>query len=710
MLLLILPLLLPAEPVNRDTARPFHFTNDVIPLFSRHQCNSSGCHGKAEGQNGFKLSVFGFDPEADYRALLMEGRGRRVLPSAPEMSLLLRKMSGESPHGGGARMRRGSPGYETLRGWIAAGAPFGAADEPTVVRVRVEPREEVLASGSSRQLKVTATYSDGRTLDVTKLARFVTNNEALAAVDADGRVTAGRVPGAAAVMANFMNVYDVFHVLVPRSQRIEPYPDLPAVNVVDRLVNARLKKLNVLPSEPCDDATFLRRVSLDLIGLPPTAEEARAFIHDRAADKRTKAVEALLKRPEFADLMAMRWADLLRVDRSTAGPKQARAYHAWIREQMARNTPVDVFARAILTAEGPLGEVPAGAFYRSVKKPGEQASALAQVFLGVRIACAECHHHPFDRWGQDDYHALSAYFTNVRVAGEVLEASGSAEATQPRTRVRLAARPLAAESPKAFSDGDQRSKLAMWLTSPTNPWFARNVANRVWAQLTGRGLIEPVDDVRDTNPPSNPELLDALAKELTDAKYDVRALIRLIVASRAYQRSTTPNATNAADGQNYSRGLLRRLPAEVLLDAIVRATGGPERFAGAPPGTRAAQLWDNKVNHYFLKAFGRPERGGSCECERNAEPAVAQVLHLLNSPEMEAKVSHASGTAARLVKRFSDDAALVEELYLTYVGRLPAAEEQRTALEHLKGAKSRRQGAEDLAWALLNTLEFTFNH
>ena len=365
-----------------------------------------------------------------------------------------------------------------------------------------------------------------------------------------------------------------------------------------------------------------------------------------------------------------------------------------------------------MTAQGPLSESPAGAFYRAAKKPGEQASSLAQVFLGVRLACAECHHHPFDRWGQDDYHALAAYFSGVRMvktaSGEALEANGMAVAVQPRTGKRMLATPLGRPMPAKIVEGDRRDELAAWLASPRNPWFARNIANRVWAHLTGRGLVEPVDDLRDTNPPSNPALLDALADHLAKNRFDVKSLIRFIMASRTYQRSTTPNATNREDAQNYSRALLRRVPAEVLLDMVGDATGVPERFKGAPGGTRAVQLWDNKVDHYFLKAFGRPARAGSCECERNAEPAVAQVLHLLNAPEIEAKLGHAAGRIARLQSK--SDASLVEELYLAFCSRLPSAKERAAALAHLERAKSRREGAEDLAWSLLNALEFSFNH
>jgi len=694
--------------------RGHHFENDVVPVLSRHGCNSSGCHGKAEGQAGFKLSVFGFDPDADYRALVMEGRGRRLTPAAPEASLLLRKMSGEVPHGGGARVRPGTRDYETVRLWIAAGMPVGDKAAPRVAKVTVSPAEAVLAMGGAQRLKVVARYSDGRDVDVTDLARFTTNNESMASVDADGLVVAGRIPGGAAVMANFMNVYDVFHVLVPRKEKLAKPHAVPAFNEIDKLVDARLAKLAIAPSGVCDDATFLRRASLDLTGKLPSVDEARAFLADADPKKRAKLIDGLLKSPAFTDQWTMQWADLLRVDRAALGAKRARAYHAWIRAGVEKNTPLDALARAVLTAEGPLDEQPAGAFFKATRKPGEQASALAQVFLGVRIACAECHHHPFDRWGQDDYHALAAYFTGARIVkageGEAVEVSGVAASTQPRTGKQLFARPLGGKAPEKLDDGDRRGELADWLVSKDNPYFARNIANRVWARMTGRGLVEPVDDVRDTNPPTNPELLAALARHLVASNHDLRSLVRFIAASRTYQLSTAANATNADDAQNHSRALLRRVSAEVLLDMVSDAAGVEERFKGMPPGTRAVQLWDSKVDHYFLKAFGRPERTGSCECDRNAEPGVAQVLHLMNAPEVEAKLSHAAGRVAKAEARLRDDAALVEELYLAFVSRRPLDKERSAAVVHLKGAKSRRQAAEDLAWALLNTVEFSFNH
>jgi hypothetical protein len=694
-------------------ARAWSFATDIVPILSRFGCNASGCHGKAEGQNGFKLSVFGSDPPADHIALTREGRGRRIFPEAPEHSLLLRKLSGQVPHGGGARIPQASAEYALIRDWIAAGAPAGSPTAPTVASIRVEPRERLLSPQGRQQLRVTARWTDGRETDVTPLARFQTNHEGLATVEPDGLVQAGDVPGEAAIMASFLDAVDVFRAVIPRAEHIASYPNLPANNFIDTLTFAKLKKLEVLPSEPCTDAEFLRRVSLDVIGTLPTPEEARTFLKDMRPDRRARLVDTLLARPEFADYWALQWADLLRVDRQVLGPKRAYAYHQWIRDAVARNVPLDQFARELLTAEGPSAEVPATSFYKVVTKPGEIASTVSQVFLGVRIACAECHHHPFDRWSQADYYGMHSFFTGVRLQngplGEALSGEAATAVKHPRTGQMISPRPLGASEPSALS-GDARTALADWMTRPENPYFARNLANRIWAHFLGRGLVEPVDDVRATNPPSNPELLDGLARNLIENRYDLKALIRTITASRVYQLSSKPNATNERDEQNASRALFRRLPAEVILDMISQATGIPERFEGMPLGTRAIQLWDSKVTHYFLKAFGRPIRTTSCTCERNAEPSVAQVLHLLNAPEIQAKLSHDSGAVARLVRRHSTDEPLIEELYLVFYSRPPSDAEMKKGLAFLRAQKDRRQGVEDLAWGLMNTVEFLFNH
>lgn len=708
---------LPVSVAVSDTTLPrrFNFENDVLPILSRFGCNSSGCHGKAEGQNGFKLSVFGFDPPADYAALMMEGRGRRVFPSAPEHSLLLRKVSGQAAHGGGVKVPRGSPDFETLRAWIAVGAPYGSSTDPTVAGIRVEPSERSLAPRGRQQLRIIARFTDGREADVTAHAKFQSNNDGLAAVQPNGLVTAGDLPGEAAVMASYMNEVDVFRLVVPRTEKIASYPDLPENNFIDRLVFQKLRKLNILPSDLSDDAEYLRRVYLDVIGTLPTPAEVRRFLADKRPDRRAQVVEELLRRPEFADYWALQWADLLRVDRGSLGHKRAYAYYRWIRASVADNKPLDQFTREIITAEGPLGEVAPATFYKAMGKPGETASTLAQVFLGVRIACAECHHHPFDRWSQTDYFGMQAFFLGVGIGGaqgqEMLTSSGNSMARHPRTGANVMAHPLGERMPTEIPKGDHRATLAAWMTRPDNPFFAKSLANRIWAHLLGRGLVEPVDDMRATNPPTNPELLDALAKFLVDNKYDFKALVRTITASRIYQLSSSPNATNERDEQNYSRALFKRPPAEVLFDMVCQSTGVPERFGGALPGTRAIQLWDSKVTHYFLKTFGRPERKSACECERVGEPSVAQVLHLLNAPEIHAKLTHDAGTVARLVARDSDDDRLVEELYLTYFSRLPGPKERETASAFMKQkAGQRRQAAEDLAWTLMNSLEFAFNH
>jgi hypothetical protein len=694
--------------------RRYHFENDIIPLLSRFGCNSAGCHGKAEGQNGFKLSVFGFDPAADYAALVKEARGRRVFPAAPDHSLLLTKVSGGVPHGGGVRITRESAAYRTLRGWIAAGTPFGAPAAPRVAGIRVEPHERQLAVKSRQQLRVIARYTDGREEDVTALARFQVNNEGLAAVSSGGLVSAGEAPGEVAVMAAFMGAVDVFRALIPRPGRIDPYPKLPENNFIDKLVFRKLQKLNILPSDPAGDAEFLRRVYLDVIGTLPTAAEARRFLSDRRANRRARLVDELLERPEFADYWALKWADLLRVDRQALGHKRAYAYYQWIRSRLAANQPYDRFVRELLTAEGPLGENGAANFYRVVTKPGERASTLSQVFLGIRIACAECHHHPFDRWSQTDYYGMEAFFTPVSVRagprGEMVLAAGDPPTRHPRTGEAVFAHALGTGMPKKSPAGDRRLTLAKWMTAAENPWFARNLVNRTWAHFLGRGLVEPVDDVRATNPPTNPELLDALAKSFVRSKYDFRQLIRTITASRVYQLSSKPNRANEGDELNYSRALFRRPGAEVLLDMVCQTTGVGEKFPGVPAGARAIQLWDSKVPHYFLKLFGRPVRVSACECERNHEPGVAQVLHLMNSPEIHAKVSHAGGTVARLVKRKKGDGELVEELYLTFFSRFPSAKEKAVAVAYVREADDRREAVEDLAWGMLNTLEFVFNH
>ncbi len=706
----------PVKIRGTQTPREFHFENDIIPLLTRYGCNTSGCHGKAEGQNGFKLSVFGFQPEADHAALTKEQRGRRLSQSIPEQSLLLTKASGGVAHGGGIRLKRGSGDYRTLRDWIVAGAPLGSADAPKVTKIEVTPHERLMGMQAQQQLRVVATYSDGRQCDVTAHAKFQSNNDALGNVNEFGLVTTGELPGEVAIMASYMGAVDIFLALIPRPDKIQDYPEVEERNFIDPLVHAKLRKLNIVPSAQADDATFMRRVYLDIIGTLPTAAEAREFLSDDRPDRRSLLVERLLQRPEYADYQALKWADLLRVDRLALGHKGAYQYYQWIRNGFQKNKPFDELATELLTAAGPVQDAPAAQFYKVAGDAHKRAATFSQVFLGVRIECAQCHHHPTDRWSQTDYFGMHAFFTQVGFQkskwGEALTVQGTEKSVHPRTGTEVFAHPLATKNPTTQPSGDRREILARWLTANSNPWFARNIANRAWAHFMGRGLVEPIDDFRLTNPPSNPQLLDALAADFVDNGYDYRNLTRTIVASAAYQRSTDVNSTNQRDEQNYSRFLLKRLDAEVLFDAIVQTTGVPEKFAGVADGYRAIQLWDSQVPHYFLKTFGRPLRVTACSCERSFSPTVGQVLHVLNSPEIQEKLSHEGGRVARLVRTIDDDAALVEELTLTCFGRYPSGAEKEKLAAHLQGksGQQRRKAAEDVVWSLMNSMEFLFNH
>lgn len=707
-----------AEPAK---ARPFHFETDVLSILTRFGCNASGCHGKAEGQNGFKLSIFGFDPGADFTALTSESRGRRTNPTVPERSLLLQKSSGDMPHGGGVRIRKDSDEYRVLRDWISNGLPFGDPTAPRVSSITVSPREQLMGLKTTQPLKVVAKFDNGFEEEVTRHAKFQSNNDGLASVDEHGLVTAHETPGDVAIMASYLGAVDVFRVLIPRPTGSSPVaPSTGAgeqqANFIDSLVDAKLAKLNIQPSALCSDEDFLRRAFLDIIGTLPKPDEVRKFLDDKQPNRRARLIDELLKRPEYADYLALKWSDLLRVERPTLGHAGAHSYYRWMRDSFATNKPFDRFARELVAAEGLLRDQPAGHLFKSVKQPGEQAATISQVLLGVRIECAKCHHHPFDRWSQTDYFGMEAFFTQVSFKptpqGEMLLAKDSGATNHPRTGATVFAHALAEPMPNKSPDGDRRKLLAEWMTSPKNPFFARNIVNRAWAHFLGRGLVEPVDDVRLTNPPTNPELLDALATKFVESGFDMQQLIRTITASRAYQRSAHPNSTNERDEQNYSRALLKRLDAEVLFDAVCQATGVPEKFSGVPEGSRAIQLWDSQVNHYFLKLFGRPVRATACECERATEPSVSQVLHVLNSPELQLKLSHESGTIARLVRRYpSDNSALVDELYLTVLSRLPTADEKSASMKYLQDHEStRRPAAEDLTWSLLNSLEFVFNH
>lgn len=696
-------------------AEPTDFENDVSPYLTRYGCNMAACHAKAGGQKGLQFSVFGFNPRADFEALSRDSRGRRVSISSPANSLFLLKATQAIPHVGGQRISPDSDAYQALLRWVQAGAPFTGPNSRRITAIHITPGERRIDMLQSQQLRVTAVFDDNSKSDVTHLARYRSNNEGVLTVDDDGKVTVGRVPGHAAVMASYLGQVDTFVAFVRRSEDIDPYPTLPEANFVDTLVHKNLKKLNMLPSEPVTDADFLRRVFLDIIGTLPTAQEAREFLTDNDPDRRSKLVNKLLERPEYATYWALRWADLLHVDRAILGHRPAFAYYRWIHNSMRDNRPLDEFATEILTAAGPLDESPQGGFFQALTKPGDRASALSQVFLGIRIDCAECHHHPFDRWSQEDYYGMTAFFAGVtpqkESGADVLVYDATAVTKHPITEQMVAPHPLGVSDFDVDEGADPRQALTTWLTSPDNQWFARSLANRMWAHFFGRGLVEPIDDVRETNPSVNDALLSELGEWLREHDYDQKSLIRLITSSQTYQRSAEPDTSNRDDTRNASRALLRPLPAEVLLDAISQTTGVPARFDEAPAGTRAIELWDSKIQHPFLRLFGRPERKTACECERISEPNVGQVLHMMNSPEVFSPLTDHAGTIAKLVRNTPDDQALIEEIYLTFLSRFPSPTEQQTVQQYLNQPESSRQdAAADLAWSLMNTLEFCFNH
>lgn len=707
---------IPVDVSDSQLRRDFHFERDIIPLLSKHRCNSSGCHGKAEGQNGFKLSVFGFDPVADHESLTRQGRGRRTSTAAPGTSLLLTKASGILPHGGGVRIAKESREYKRLLGWIQAGVPVGDDSDPHIERIEILPRNRQLEMLRQQQLRVTAFYSDGTREDVTSTATYQVNNEGLADVDGQGVVTIGEHPGQVAVMSSYMGQVATFQASIPqrRDNLDNVVAAYPANNAIDHEVNRQLRKLRIAPSGRANDAEYTRRVYLDILGTLPTSDEVLEFLNDESAGKRQRMVNDLLRRPEYADIWALRWSDVLRVDRQKLGHKNAQAYYRWIREQFASNRPFDEVARDIITASGPLANEPAGHFYQVVAKPGERASTLSQVFLGIRIACAECHHHPFDRWSQTDFYGMAGFFQPVSPKqtsrGTLLALSKTRPLVHPRSKTPVLPHALGQPTPDELSEGDPRVELAEWLTADENPFFARAITNRVWARFLGRGIVEPVDDFRETNPPSNPQLLDALAEHFVQSGYDLHELMRYITASETYQRSSQPNPSNLNDEWNYSRGLLKRMDAEVLYDAINQVTGSSDKFQGVPRRSRAIELWDSEVQHEFLRLFGRPQRKTSCECERAGQPSVSQVLHILNSPNLEAKLRHPRGRVLQLASQHPNDIELATTLYLTFFARSPTPDELREATQHFAKSSDRPNATIDLAWAMMNSLEFLFNH
>lgn len=697
---------------------PVSFEHEVLPVLTKFRCNSGGCHGKAEGQAGFKLSLFGFDADADYEAIVLAGRGRRIMASSPQRSLLLQKGSAAVPHGGGLKLPEGSPGHRRLTRWIAAGAPRQAEQERVIVRVEVEPREVRIDARGTQQLQVTAVDAQGERRCVTAEADFISNAPYVADVDAQGLVQASDVPGDAAVLVRYQGHVAVSRFVLPRPADAVARP--AEKNFIDRLVWDKLAALGVPPSPIADDATFMRRAYLDITGTLPTADEARKFLDDPTANKRDKLVDQLLERPEYATYWAMKWSNLLRADKVKVTPQATVGLTRWLRKQFAENRPYDEMVREILTAQGAVQNESPVAFFKALDQPELAGRSVSQLFLGVRIECAQCHHHPSERWGQDDYAGLVGFFTGIGTkrlpeGSEAIVSKPGADAKHPRTGQPIPARVLGGETADFTGIRDRRQVLADWVVSPDNPFFAKAIVNRLWAHYFGRGLVEPIDDLRETNPATNEPLLLALESHLREVRYDLKAFTRTLLASHVYQLSSETHDQNREDRQHFSHAQPKSMPAEVLLDAVCQVTGVAEKFNGWPSGIRAIEVWDNRMPSYFFRIFGRPVRATVCECERSNEPSIAQALHLLNSPEIHEKIVHRHGTARQLADSQLTPDELIETLYLTVLARRPSASEQQIARlafdsDQPLSAEQRREAIEDVMWTLLNSKEFLYIH
>lgn len=715
-----------AAPGHRsgDAASPPSFVRDVLPALNQAGCASGGCHSKPEGQSGFKLSVFSYDPQGDYAEIVRDARGRRVFPAAPDESLILLKALTRVPHEGGQRFQPGSPTHRLLTRWIRAGMPYALTNEPVLQAVTVFPAEGRYRKGAQGRLKVEARYSDGSVRDVTRLASYDSSDKELAKVDEHGKLSIGRLTGQGVVVARYMGLVAASALMVPADKvlKASAYAAIPTNNFIDGLALAQFQRLGLMPSDVCTDAEFLRRAKLDAVGLLPTPDEVRAFLADPSPDKRRRFIDSILDHPAYADYWANQWADLLRPNPDRVGVKSVFLLDQWLREQFRANRPYDQFVRDILLAEGSNHRAGPAVVYRDRRDPPELTTQFSQLFLGTRLECAKCHHHPNEKWGQEDFYQLAAYFGPVKQKGAGLSPPISAgtetfffapggEVKHPVTGLAMTPRPPEGpELPKSEAR-DPRRHLADWLTAPDNPFFAKAAVNRVWGHFFGRGLVHPVDDFRSSNPCVNPALLEALAADFAAHGYDLKHLLRTVMASRTYQLSSVPNATNLGDTRHFSRSYRRRLPAEVMVDAVTDATGVPETFSAVPPGGRAMQTWSYKIGSHFLDAFGRPNSSSDCPCERDAQLSVVQSLHLMNSKVLQAKLSDPKGRVRQLAASARSEDDLVGELYLLLLNRPPAAVERQTALKAFSSPGATRQTAlEDLFWALLNSPEFVLNH
>ena len=697
--------------------RRVSFRYEVLPLLTRQGCNAGTCHGSPSGKAGFALSLFAFDAPADHLTLTHELAGRRVDRFDPDLSLILRKPSNALSHRGGLKLPKSGREYQIIRQWISEGCLMDSDDTPACTSIEMDPKGATVLHWPrpTTQLSVKAHFADGSNRDISHLVQYTISDEAIATVTTDGRVT-GRKRGQAAVMVRYIE-----HVVARAFTFVKPVPDFqwanpPAANFVDKKVHAKLREMHFLPSGLCTDGEFVRRVHLDVIGQLPTVGETKEFLSDKSVDKRALMIDALMERPEYAPYWAQKWGDLLRLKPDTLSASGAHKFNQWLVQSFRNNQPYDAFARELLTATGSTFQNPPTNYYRTASDMSDALETTTQIFIGNRLACAKCHNHPFERWTQDNYYGLGAVFNRIkRQAGArpdemfiTMERSG--EVTNPRSGKVMKPWLPGKGSVDVPANMDRRHVFAEWLTKKDNPWFAKVEANRLWAAVMGRGIVEPVDGFRDSNPPVNAPLLEALGAEFAKHNFDRKHLLRMILNSRTYQASAKPNKFNKDDEQLFSHYRPHLLTAEQLLDGVCQVTGVAENFAGLPTGTRATALPSPQLNNAFLKVFGQPTRSSACACERPQEPQLGQALELLNGKFLHGRLENPANRLQKQAKDKKGDNEIITELYLAALARTPTSEELAAARKHITTAAKRETALADLCWIVLNLNEFLFQH
>ena len=703
-------------------AEQITFELDIEPILTSRGCNSGACHGKSGGQNGFALSLLGFDPESDFQSIVSAARGRRIAIAAPQTSLLLLKSSAAIPHGGGKKIDSQSDDFQMLSRWIEQGVPRSSPTDRKLDRISISPQAKSLLAGESVELIVTAHYNDSTSRVVTSRCAYQSNEPVIVSVTHDGHLKAGNLPGEATIMARYMGMIGTWSTAIARPGAVDvaAYAVLPRLTPLDDPVWQKLSSMNLIPSAVASESTLLRRAHLDLIGRLPTADEARSFLVDSNPEKFERLVESLLERSEYSDFWANKWADLLRPNPYRVGIKATLSLDSFLRNAFAQNLPYDEFVRQLVTATGSTWRNGAATIFRDRRSPDEIVTMISQLFLGVRLECAKCHQHPFEVYGQKDFYSLAAFFGRVGYKGaglsppisggeETIVVAATGEVRHPLTNEVLAPKPLFGTLSNIPLDQDPRRSLVAWMTSHDNAFFHRAAVNRIWAELFGVGVVDPVDDLRATNPPSNPALLDTLAQELKNNGCDQKKLLSTILRSTVWKLSSIPNATNSSDHRNYSRHYRQRLRAEVLADAIDDVTQVPTSYAGLSPESRAVQLWTHRTGSAFLDVFGRPDPNQDPPCQRDPDATVVQALHLMNSVDIVAKISSDTSRAARLAAGDQSLENILDELYLVCYSRFPTSDERQLLLKEFEQqGRSRRHCIEDILWSLINTPEFVY--